>query len=763
MCVVAVSTTAQSGVLIAAGDDKPNEKRLSLAAMNVDVLIDNQFATVRVVQIFENHTAETLEGKYIFALPQAGSVSDFAVWDNETRIPGVMLERRRAMSVYAQIKQPKVDPGLLLQTDESVSNAGFSTKVYPINAYGTKRVEMEYTESLPVLENWARFTFPLKPSNYFAQRVGRFSLQVRALNDSPIEPLINQNSAFPMQIIKSEAREFDARFAAENIELTEDFAFDYKINQPANELSFIAYRAPERISTFDLRDPATAQIKPDGYFEAAAIFNQNDFSASAAPRRTVILLDTSLSMHGEKLQRAVEAVDFFLHYLRENDCFNLILFNREAVAFSNDAPVAATADNIERALQFVRDSTLGGNTDLRRALEKGVASAQNFGDDALDLILISDGNPTAGTIDFKQIENVFAAKTPIKLNAFAVGADADAVALKSLAEKTGGLFVQARETEDSSLVLRRFLTQIGQPKIENLRFYGNDFYDVYQSGETVADDSSIRFVGRYKQPKPAATINVFGNFAGQNLGLSKTVALPEFDDLHDQLPRIWARARVDALLQIINRDGEREDLIAEIIRLSQKYKFITPYTAFLAAPRALLRPRLIQPGDPVIRVKTDAAIKSVFAVLPFGETLPLKFLPAENVWETRFLAPAAMPDGTYSCRLLLTDGDGNGYEEAKTFVVDSHAPKITINLPQTEFRAGQEIALKVASDADTNRLTARIYGVAPVSLQWSNADKTNVGKLLIPANLSAGKYVLTVTAEDFAHNQSTTEMPITIY
>ena len=212
----------------------------------------------------------------------------------------------------------------------------------------------------------------------------------------------------------------------------------------------------------------------------------------------------------------------------------------------------------------------------------------------------------------------------------------------------------------------------------------------------------------------------------------------------------------------MNRNGEREDYISEIIRLSEKYKFVTPYTAFIAAPRALLRPRLIQPGDPVIRVKTDESVNEVFVVLPFGETLPLKFLSAEKVWETRFLAPAWMEDGTYRCRLLLTDKNGNGYEEEKTFVVDSRSPKVKINLENKTFQAGKEISLKVSADSDTNRLIARIYGAKPVRLKWSRVDKSNVGMLKIPENLASGKYVLTVTAEDFAHNQTSEELQIEV-
>ncbi|PYS20533.1 MAG: hypothetical protein DMF72_20910 [Acidobacteria bacterium] len=240
------------------------------------------------------------------------------------------------------------------------------------------------------------------------------------------------------------------------------------------------------------------------------------------------------------------------------------------------------------------------------------------------------------------------------------------------------------------------------------------------------------------------------------------MSLPEFADTHEHLPRLWARARVDALLREMDANGEREDYIAEIIRLSEKYKFVTPYTAFIAAPRALLRPRLIQPGDPILRVKTDASITSVFAVLPFGETLPLKFLPAEGVWEVRFFAPVWMPDGTYRCRLLLTDKNGNGYQEEKTFVIDSHAPKLTAKVESRSVKAGEEMLLRVDADSDTARLVARMYGAQPVQLFWSDKEQTNVGKLRVPPGLDAGRYTVTISAEDFAHNQSSAEVQIEV-
>ncbi|MDQ3800772.1 MAG: VWA domain-containing protein, partial [Acidobacteriota bacterium] len=371
-------------------------------------------------------------------------------------------------------------------------------------------------------------------------------------------------------------------------------------------------------------------------------------------------------------------------------------------------------------------------------------------------------NPTLETVRTDEIEKIFDGRNA-RFFAFALGADANENLLKNLTAKTRGYFEQARETEDIALRLKSFLDKIGTSDISNLKL-GDDanFYDVYSvAGENSFFGSSYAFVGRYRKPQ-IQTVNFSAQYGAETINLSRETNFPEFDETHAHLPRVWARARVGALLQSMNREGEREDYIAEIIRLSEKFKFVTPYTAFLAAPRALLRPRLIQPGDPVIRVKTDESIREVFAVLPFGETLPLKFLESEKVWETRFLAPVWMADGTYKCRLLLTDKNGSGYQEEKTFVIDSRAPKVKINLAERTFRTGEIINLKVSADSDTNRLHARIYGAKPVRLAWSNREKSNVGALQIPENLASGKYTLTVTAEDFAHNHTTEELQIEV-
>ena len=135
-----------AGVLLPADKPQPDPKVLSLEDMEIDILIDNGDARVSVRQIFASHVGGVLEGNYIFALPSRATISDFAVWDGVTRIPGVILERKRAEEIYNNLKWQSIDPGLLQVGERGVEEARrsavFSARIVPIPGYGTKRLEL---------------------------------------------------------------------------------------------------------------------------------------------------------------------------------------------------------------------------------------------------------------------------------------------------------------------------------------------------------------------------------------------------------------------------------------------------------------------------------------------------------------------------------------------------------------------------------------------------------------------------------------------
>jgi Ca-activated chloride channel homolog len=152
----------------------------------------------------------------------------------------------------------------------------------------------------------------------------------------------------------------------------------------------------------------------------------------------------------------------------------------------------------------------------------------------------------------------------------------------------------------------------------------------------------------------------------------------------------------------------------------------------------------------------------VVALFPFGLVKPLRYLKAEDIWQTRFLAPADLSDGAHSVRLLLRDREGHVYREQKNFVISSHAPVVCVRLGASKLHAGARVAVTVQASATTRTIAVRLYGAEPLFLHWNEAEKSNSGLLAIPATLPAGRYSLHVTAEDIAHNVSQQEVPVEI-
>jgi Ca-activated chloride channel homolog len=743
---VAPFLMGDAGVLIPSTAREPDARVLSLDEMSIDITIDNGSAKVAIRQIFGNHTARILEGNYVFALPGRALISDFAVWDDATRIPGVILERKRAGELYADIRAQALDPGLLqmgeIDEDQAQRSSIFSARVAPIPAFATKRVEIEYQERLAVEQGDTFFAVPLKPDVYRAQTAGRLSIRVDLKSAHAMRDLAWISTAFPMQVSGRSATSLKASYEARNVALGEDLAFKYTLDARQSAMEVLTYR--------DGADP--------GFFEASALLAMPR-AAETAPRTVVALFDASLSMQWEKLERSFHALESLLRSLRPADRFNLLVYNERVTPFA-PAPVAAAPEQIEKALAFLRAERLRGGTDVQSAL--AAALAQPFVDDPY-LVLLGDLGATRGILQpgklaewyaakWKQIE---ASKRP-RTYVFATGDDANLTLGRMLA-RNNGVFESVRSTEPVDFKLNAFLSKIGRRPVDNLTLQvtpASNFDLIYPLEDSVFPGSMQTWVGEYKTPGGQATFTSDQARA--------TVTLPGQNTEHAQLPREWAKARVDALLDKIDREGEDQATIDEIIRLSRKYKFVTPYTSFLAAPRALLRPRLIRPGDPLLRVKTDESITSVVAMFPFGLVKPMKYLADEDTWQTRFLAPQDLADGTYPVRLILRDRQGRVFRESKTFVISSRPPAVKVKLDRLQFHRGEVMQIRASASETSRTIVARLDGAAPAYLRWSTASGSNLGEIMIPASLAAGKYQVTVTVEDFAHNIGSGEVEVEI-
>ena len=70
--------------------------------------------------------------------------------------------------------------------------------------------------------------------------------------------------------------------------------------------------------------------------------------------------------------------------------------------------------------------------------------------------------------------------------------------------------------------------------------------------------------------------------------------------------------------------------------------------------------------------------------------------------------------------------------------------------------------LHVSASETTRTIVARMNGAAPAYLRWNAEMGSNTGEIMVPTSLAIGKYKLTVTAEDFAHNIGTGEVEVEI-
>ncbi len=774
---------ADSGILIPRDKAQPDPAILSLEEMEITIRIDNGDARVFVRQIFANHTNGIEEGNYIFALPSQATVSDFAVWDGPVRIPAVVLERKRAEDIYTQLKRQAIDPGLLQMgergSEEAKRTSVFSARIVPIPAHGTKRLEIEYHQSIPVENVKSYFAIPLRPDAYSAQAARHLRINFDFRSEQATTNFQASAKAFPLTIDEATAHLVRGHFEGENVNLSEDFVVTYNLDPGgADTLHVLTYRNPQSGQPAPTETaPARSNNEP-GFFEAEALLgygkgsapNAGGSVASGAPKTLVILFDTSLSMQWEKLERSYQALESLLRTLRPADRFNLLLFNNQVQTFQPE-PVVADPATVQRALDFIRSSKLRGGTDLQRALQSGLQQCSLTSLTSPYLILLSDGGATRGPIQNGKLAAWYAeswkhlppAQRP-RTYIFGVGDDANLPLLRELAHNDG-LLEQVLSTEPAEFKLNSFLSKIGRSPIGplNLTVTPESAVDtVYPLRDSTFSGSVASWVGRYAASKENVAFTVRGVRDGVPMEISAKANLPREAFDHAQLPRLWARARVDALLEKIQREGEDQATIDEIIRLARQYKFVTPYTSFLAVPRALLRPRVIRPGDPVLRVKTDESISSVTALFPFGLVQKLRYLSGEDVWQTRFLAPDDMQDGTYTVRLVLRDRAGHTYRELKTFVIASKPPVIQVRLDTTRYHRGQTINLKASASQSTRTLVARLEGVLPVALNWDARAGINTGLLIIPEQTVPGNYKLTVTAEDIAHNIGTQEVQIEI-
>src|SRR5262245_39768466 len=288
---------AVAGPVQARGPLIPTEKKVRALAMlnhQVTVAIEDQVAVTKVEQTFRNHTDRQLEATYVFPVPKGASVNKFTMWVNGKEVQGEMVEAEKARQIYTQIVQRTQDPGLL----EYMGNNLLRMRVFPIPPKSDQKVAMSYTSVASQDAGVVEYIYPLKTDGKATSTLEDFAIQATIKSQHPIENVYSPTHA--ISLTRPNDREVTVKFERNQGLLDKDFQFFYATGN--KEIGF---------TTLTQRP-----ISSEKGFFLLLISPRIEMSAEQfIPRDMVLVLDTSGSMRGPKMDQARRALKYCLDNL----------------------------------------------------------------------------------------------------------------------------------------------------------------------------------------------------------------------------------------------------------------------------------------------------------------------------------------------------------------------------------------------------------------------------------------------------------------
>jgi Ca-activated chloride channel homolog len=223
-----------------------------------------------------------------------------------------------------------------------------------------------------------------------------------------------------------------------------------------------------------------------------------------------------------------------------------------------------------------------GGTDINLALLEALAMAET--ERPTMVLFLTDGLPTEGEVEIARIIDNVADTAPenVRLFAFGVGDDVDAILLDTLSSEHQGRTTYVRPGEALNEAVSGFYAGITAPVLADVEvdvsgvdvaeIYPNPLPDLFAGSQLIA-------LATY-QGGGEANLTLRGEVNGVPREFTYPVSFA-VNGGSEFLPRLWATRKIGYLINQIRLNGENEELIDAIVDLSLKYGIVTPYTSYL--------------------------------------------------------------------------------------------------------------------------------------------------------------------------------------
>jgi len=539
---------------------------LPIKSIRIDTKIVSQVATTHVEQVFRNDTDATLEGTYLFPIPESASIAEFAIWDGDRRLVGEVRSREEARRIYDEIVRRMRDPGLL----EYAGRDLFQASIYPIPPHSDKKLEITYTQVVRAESGTVAYRYPLGTGRQLAE-IGSVSGRIDLESKDPLRNVYSPTHA--IEVKHNSERRAVISFENDSSKEPQDFQLFYTISKEDFGLTLLTHR----------------EAGKDGYF-LLMISPKDDWSEQEYSAKDVcFVVDTSGSMAAEgKIEKARGALLYGISILRPQDRFNVISFAGEEHLMETGL-IAADDQGRKRGEAFVKALRPVGGTNINQSLVVALHQFEESNRPKI-LVFLTDGLPTVGETNITRIaDNVRAArKAGMRLFTFGVGYDVNTSLLDKLASENGGVADYVEPKEDLEVKVSNFFAKVNYPVLTDLQLdmAGVETELVYPRGiPDVFRGSQVTLIGRYHNAisMDYVRLKLSGKVGGAMRNyFYDNLRFPLREETNDYLPRLWATRRVGWLMEQIRTNGEQQELRDEIVDLGTRYGIVTPYTSYLA-------------------------------------------------------------------------------------------------------------------------------------------------------------------------------------
>ena len=621
-----------SGALTVVDSAGKAKAECPLKHTDVKAEISGFISRVVVTQHFENPFKEKIEAVYTFPLPQNAAVDDMTMIVGERTIRGKILPREEAQAVYDAAKASGKVASLLDQERPNI----FTQSVANILPGEQIKITISYVETLKYVEGAYEFVFPMvvgpryvpgapngrKQGNGFAADTDRVPDASRITPDAP-PPAMRSGHDISLDVT------LDAGLIVDTIDSK---THDVEIQRTDSHSARLHLREGSTIPNKDfvLRYDVAGRAIQDallthrsdkgGYFTLILQPPDRVTAEDVRPKELVFVLDTSGSMEGYPILKAKQTMKLALDSLYPSDTFNLITFAGDTeILFPK--PVSATRANLNKAQAFLNSRSGSGGTEMMTAIKAALEPSDDQSHIRI-VCFMTDGYVGNDMEIISEIQ-----KHPnARVFSFGIGSSVNRFLLDKMAEAGRGEVEYVDLKGDGAAAARRFHERVRNPLLTDISIDWNNLpvADVFpQRIPDLFAAKPLVLTGRFTSAG-RGTIRLKGKMAGNDFVREIPVELPETMALHDVLAPLWARARVDNLM---NEDfagaqtgNMRADLKDTITQLGIEYRLMTQFTSFVAVEEMIVTdggpPRRIDVPVEVPQGMTDTEVDELAVAVP---------------------------------------------------------------------------------------------------------------------------------------------------